>query len=663
MTILLTGCPRCKENFMMADTEELEGSCILCGCIRKFTKEEMSEAESRRDRLSEEYIPRMQRAYEDGDVESMSALAQEAAVKGVSSWYAWFFIGWCHMSEGKVDKAFDDFELAVAFLDEESFDEFYDLVTGACIDSMMRFCKEGETWSGDCASMMGFAATLEDRFGEIMEKGFEEDLVTRVGFLDEEADDEIACLHLAIEAANIAICYSCEDLYIPNPLPVLGGASWAVDVMAEKAGKIGAKRNTMAMYPILKEFLNRVLKLESDIEADFGEDRIRDLSDHWSRDVDDDHEAHLQDAYECLSAYMVSSGRNKGQKKKMEAALSEYDKAVRDALSDEDLGRDEDAGYDFDGEECPDCGKYIKSADGVLECECGFKGRIVTPRIEELPEDRGELLAMAEKALGGTDSEFLFDLGSRILEDGDEAVGYLAVARSAALDDMLAECMDALIAGSMSLSSAKGRMYYDNALSIVSEGISGAVRYNGLLTTILIPTLMASLDRVEGGRFLYDLMERLEELDGMRSIVSAALLPGCILMLMVAHMEENTSLESWKELCGKCVPFLEFCGSKVRGLPNEPEAAQTSEDIARTTEVVRHLLSGVESKMAYAGPAAVKRLEKEWRGKDVRGLFSDVIIKSIWSEAKGRSDSREMLDATNAVDAALVAYMRGPASE
>ncbi len=670
MTILLTRCPKCDENFMMADTEEHEGTCILCGCIKPFTKEELSEAETRRDKLSEEYISRMQRAYEEKDTGAMTTLAEEAASKGVSSWYAWFFIGWCHMTEGKIDKAFDDFELAGAFLDEESFDEFYGLVTDTCLDSILERCRKGEPWSGDCISLLKFSSTLVDRFSELMDCGFEEDLITKIGYLDEEIEDDATCFYLAFEASNIAVCYSCDNMYIPEHLSVTSSASWTVDTLFGKAKEVGVAKNVESMFPLMKEFLERLLKIESDICGDFGDEKMGLLCDYWIQDPGDVHEGHLADAFESFASYMVSNGRNKGQKKKMDAALSEYDKAIREALTDgrlDEMGSEEDEDaeeYDFEGRECPDCGRFIPNGPGgILECECGFRSRNVTKAMLDLPEDIGELAGMAEKALDGDNAELLFNLGSRILTDGEEPMGYLAVARSMVLDGRLPECVEVLSARSASLSGREGRMFYDRTLDIVGEGIAKASRDEDVLAMIALPVLVDNLERVEGGRFLSDLMDRVLELDGMKTLASASIMPSGMIRLMTVNMERNTSLESWKSLCQKCIPFMEKAVSNLESLSEDPDAVQESEDIKKNIDLVSHLLHGIESKIKYAGPSVVKKLEKEWRGKDVQGLFSDIILASKWKETKHRADSKEMLDAKNAVDAALVAYMKGPDSK
>ena len=670
MTILLTRCPKCGENFMMADTEELEGTCVLCGCIRPFTKEEISEAETRRDKLSEKYISRMQRAYEEKDTGSMSRLAEEAVSEGVSSWYAWFFIGWYHMTERKVGKAFDDFELAVAFLDEENFDEFYGLVVDTCLDSLPSFSKEGEQWSGDCASLLKFSSTLVDRFSEIMECNFEEDLITRIGYLDEEAEDPQTCFYLSFEALNIAVCFSCDNMYLPDHLSVLSSASWTAEALSAKAKEVGGSKNVEGMLQMMKEFLDRILKIESDICGDFGDERMGQLCDCWVSDPDDDHEKHLADAFECFASYMISNGRNKGQKKKMDAALERYNETIREALTDGRLDEvapeeDEDAeAYHFEGRECPDCGRFIPSGEGgILECECGFRSRGVNRAILDLPEGMGELKAMAEKALGGDDAELLYNLGARILTDSEEPMGYLAIARSLVLDGRLPECVDILSTRSETLSGKEGRMFYDRVLDIVGEGMARATREEDMLSIFPLPTLVSNLGRMEDGRFLCDLMDRILELDGMRTLASASIMPASMIKLMVMDMERNTSLESWKALCEKCMAFMEKAVSNLGSLSDDPEAVQESEYVNKNIDLVGHMLQGIASRIGYAGPAAVKKLERDWRGKDVQGLFSDVVVKSLWKETKHRPDSIEMLEAKNAVDAALVGYMNGPGSE
>ncbi|MBR4697652.1 MAG: hypothetical protein IKP18_04365, partial [Candidatus Methanomethylophilaceae archaeon] len=447
-------------------------------------------------------------------------------------------------------------------------------------------------------------------------------------------------------------------------------ASWTVDTLFGKAKEVGVAKNVESMFPLMKEFLERLLKIESDICGDFGDEKMGLLCDYWIQDPGDVHEGHLADAFESFASYMISNGRNKGQKKKMDAALSEYDKAIREALTDGrldemDSEEGEDAEeYDFEGRECPDCGKFIPNGPGgILECECGFRSRNVTKAMLDLPEDIGELAGMAEKALDGENAELLFNLGSRILTDGEEPMGYLAVARSMVLDGRLPECVEVLSARSASLSGKEGRMFYDRTLDIVGEGIAKASRDEDVLAMIALPVLVDNLERVEGGRFLSDLMDRVLELDGMKTLASASIMPSGMIRLMTVNMERNTSLESWKSLCQKCIPFMEKAVSNLESLSEDPDAVQESEDIKKNIDLVSHLLHGIESKIEYAGPSVVKKLEKEWRGKDMQGLFSDIILASKWKETKHRADSKEMLDAKNAVDAALVAYMKGPDSE
>ncbi len=665
MTILLTRCPKCGENFMMADTEELEGTCILCSCIKPFTKEEMSDAETRRDKLSEEYIPRMQEAYEKKDTATMSALAEEAASKGVTSWYAWFFIGWCHMYEGHISRAFDDFELAVSFLDEESFDEFYDLVADTCIESLASSHEKEDGWSGDCMSLFGFSDTLTDRFGELMECGFEEDLITRMGYMDAEVSEEPSCCFLAYETLNIAVRYSHYNLYMPDHLPILSAASWTVEAMGRRAQEIGASKNTMAMFPLMKEFLDRLLKIESDIYGDFGEEKLDALCDLWASMEKDEHEEHLTRAYSSFASYMVSAGRNKGQKKKMDAALLDYDRSIRKSLEglplDEEQDEEGSDEYDFDDVECPLCGKRVPAGPGgIVECECGFRHRNVTRRILDLPEDEDALVAMAEEAFDGGDAELLNNLGNRILDQGDHPMGYLAIARSLILDGMLAESLDALCRKSTKLSGKDGRMFYDRALDMVVEGIANASKNEDLLSSIFLIPLVSSLERLEGRSFLLDLMDRILGLGSAKTLVSDMIVPLSLFRLMAINMGMNTSLESWKSLCDRCARFLETALARIDGVPEDEDSGQCSENIRKSMDVIGYMQKRIEQSISRADPASLEGLEKRWRCGDVHDILSDLMLKTIWHDTKYDPGSDEVRDARDAVDAALLAYMEGP---
>ncbi len=266
MTLLMTKCPFCGENFMIADTEDLEGECLLCRRSRAFTKEEIGDAESRRDELSEKYIPEMQRLFETGDAGAMAPLAEKVAKEGVSSWYAWFFIGWYEMMSGKAGKGFDDFSLAASFLDEENFDEFYSLVTDACMDSLAAACAEGRRWDEDHLGMMEFSEVMDERFHNLMDVTLEEDLATRIGYSDDCAGSGGACLNFAFEAADMAVCYACNDMLLLDHGSVLEAASWAAGAMASRAEELdGPKGRNAPKIRMMSGFLEDVRKLEESV--------------------------------------------------------------------------------------------------------------------------------------------------------------------------------------------------------------------------------------------------------------------------------------------------------------------------------------------------------------------------------------------------------------
>ena len=169
---------------MMLDTEDETGECILCKKRSRFTREEIDAAESRRDGLSERYLGPIQQAFNDNDFETVTSLCEEIGREGVSSWYIWTVAGVCDARQGKGDQAMDAFGLATEFLDEESFDEFYDMVMDAVLDTFVADCNEERDFSIPLSDLMNLSSTIEERFYEIMDIGFPQDLFIRIGMLD-----------------------------------------------------------------------------------------------------------------------------------------------------------------------------------------------------------------------------------------------------------------------------------------------------------------------------------------------------------------------------------------------------------------------------------------------------------------------------------------------
>ena len=358
MTLLLTRCDGCGENFMLADTEALDGTCYLCGRKRRFTKEEIGEAETERDRLSEKYVERMQKAYDEKDPRTVAELAKEAGKAGVSSWFAWFFIGWADMSEGKAADAFKDFELSVSFLDEENLDEFCDLVMDACLERLDKAVKDGELWLDTYEPLFGFDDALMERFGDVIEFRFVTELVSRMGFMEVGKDSEGRVLAASI--AYLAFVYAASDMYLPDHQDVMEAASGALESLRSMDGPFN---ETRTLAETMADAISRVSEMENAV-CEEHEDCLDALCDHWI-DEDDGHGDVLMDVCEESLKFGISGRRNRGAKNKMDEALEKYRKLLNKAVAvaaeraDEMQDGPEDLENPYEGVYCPECGRFV----------------------------------------------------------------------------------------------------------------------------------------------------------------------------------------------------------------------------------------------------------------------------------------------------------------
>ncbi|MBO4763241.1 MAG: hypothetical protein J5485_01235, partial [Candidatus Methanomethylophilaceae archaeon] len=498
MTLLLTRCDGCGENFMLADTEALDGTCYLCGRKRRFTKEEIGEAETERDRLSEKYVERMQKAYDEKDPKTVAELAEEAGKAGVSSWFAWFFIGWADMSEGKAADAFKDFELSVSFLDEENLDEFCDLVMDACLERLDKAVKDGELWLDTYEPLFGFDDALMERFGDVIEFRFVTELIGRMGFVEIGKDPEGRVLAASI--AYLAFVYVASDMYLPDHQDVMEAASGALESLKSMDGPFN---ETRTLAETMVDAISRVSEMENAV-CEEHEDCLGALCDHWI-DEDDGHGDVMMNICEESLKYGVSGRRNRGAKNKMDEAVEKYGKLLNEAVAvaaeraDEMQDGPEDPENPYEGVSCPECGRFVLAGPGgLLECRCGFRGRAVTKAIEDLPDDLESLHRIADEAYLNRDSEALNNVGEHILGfDGTDWRGCVSLAFSCALDGNLPIALDVLTPCMGHVDGKDAGEFAGKSLELISHGMANAAREDDLMSIIPLETALRGLPDAE----------------------------------------------------------------------------------------------------------------------------------------------------------------------
>ncbi len=494
MTLLLTRCDGCGENFMLADTEALDGTCYLCGRKRRFTKEEIGEAETERDRLSEKYVERMQKAYDERDPKTVAELAKEAGKAGVSSWFAWFFIGWADMSEGKAADAFKDFELSVSFLDEENLDEFCDLAMDACLERLDKAVKDGELWLESYEPLFGFDDALMERFGDVMEYRFVTELIGRMGFMEIGKDSEGRVLVASV--AYLAFVYAASDMYLPDHQDILEAASGALESLKSMDGPYN---ETRTIAETMAEAILRISEKE-DAVCEEHEDCLDALCDHWI-DEDDGHGDVLMDVCEEGLKYGVSGRRNRGAKNKMDKAIERYGKLLDEAVSvaservDEAQDGPKDPDDPYEGMSCPECGRFMPAGPGgLLECRCGFRGRAVTKAVEDLPDDMESLHRIADEAYRNRDSEALNNVGEHILGfDGTDWRGCVSLACSCALDGNLPIALDVLAPCMGHVDAEDAGEFAERSLELISHGMANASREDDMMSIIPLEAALRGL--------------------------------------------------------------------------------------------------------------------------------------------------------------------------
>ncbi len=477
MTFILMGCPGCGRNFMLADTELSKGRCILCSTDASFSEKEISDAEIRRDRLSAEFEEPMKEAFRNGDFKKMEALAEKAAVEGVSSWYVWTLIGQMHLDREDVDNAFRDFELASSFLDEESFDEYYGMVIGPFTDYYFKEIEKKDYRPFDPRSMVFFTGNLDDRFSDIMDDSFLTDFIKRIGYGAGDLS-EISCYRCSETIAESCIIFNGGDMYFPDHQETADSSIWALEELERRVKDIsGEKSRYCAAVNIYKEFLKAVEEKESAILSVYDGDGLDTLCEILidDQDLSDRMVNFLFDGLEGCVDYARSFGRNKGAKKIMEKAVGEYGDFLRDLAGSGivDNYHPDETEEEGDRSRCPSCGEPLQyDSTGFALCGCGFRTRKATEKINDLPGDLDSLSDLLREALEKEDSETLNNIGELILDSyEDHPLGYLGIGASCSLDGDLSASAQMFSGGIANLDDGLRDFFYGTAGKMLGKCI------------------------------------------------------------------------------------------------------------------------------------------------------------------------------------------------
>ena len=669
MTALLTKCPFCQSNFMLLNTEVGKGECVVCGKTKVFSKEEITDAETRRDSISEAFIGRMEKAFNSKDYETMAKIAEEVANEGISSWYAWFCIGWSDLHEGKVTSAFEDFRLAVLFLDEENFDEFYELTMEAVLDSILEAAEKDEAWGDEETSLVEFTGTMFERFEHLCEDGdFMTDLMLRIDTLAEDIDRASTGGNLIKEIMMLVLDYLSGNTFVTDRQALLYNAKQAiedVDAMMRFMAKDGSlPQNTIDIWgPGFVDLIDRLIAMGDKMEAEFSEDELLSLCDYWGLEDYLSVFNILQNAFEFHLGFMLSNGRNKGIEKKRDKALYDYEKAFRRPL-DEGLTPTEEGDVEFD-QICPDCGKYLKADDsGLMVCECGFKSRIVTEAIMDLPENVLQLIPIGKKALEDKDPSVLNNVGERILEfEPENWYGFLFLAESCILDGELPEAV-------MLFSQASEHVTKDDAV-ILADIIVRDLGYifgnmddsDQHMSAVFLPVLFETINnsQIKDLNIPIRIIEKMMESDydtALKAFGATVVIPPTFTFEILHH----TGLNYQKYLCGMMVTLLEKVEDGVAGVKSDPENLKGEIDsyIKTNRDLFNHISAGIDSRTKDMDDERKGYLAGHWGANlsDYQQLVEKLTEAFSYDEdVVYKPNSNTILKSKHIIDTYLDSYM------
>ena len=637
MTLLLTSCPYCSSNFMLLNTEGLSGECVVCNRMKKFTEAEVSEAESTRDRLAEMYQGRLEKAYRNRDHKAMADLVEEVANSGISSWYAWFCVGWSDLHAGRTPYAFDDFKLAAQFLDEENFDEFYELTMDAVLESIEEKARAGEDWMQEDTSIVEFTSVLFQRFEHLCEDGdFMCDLMLRLGTLSEQVDSAAMGGSILKEIMMIVMDYMSGHPYGPDRETLLNNAQHSIreiDEVVQTMAQDGTiPPNVIKIWgPGFVEYLQILIDSCDRMTQEYSEEDLFLLCDYWG--VNDYGSVFdvLQDSFQFHMGYILSGKRNKGSLKKRDKALADYDAAFKRPLV-EGLTPESDSFEEEYDRICPDCGQPLTADEnGLMVCECGFRSRAVTAAIEDLPENVPELIMMGRKAYLEKDPVMLNNIGERILEfDGDNWYGHLTLASACAIDKEMGEALMFFVQAAEHLNPADRKEYRDRVLDDLTMLISSSTEEGQEASIMFVPMLYETVSQspAKDCGIPMALMDRLIQLDYDNSLKSLSVLM-TITPTLIFEMTYNTSLRYHSEVIGKLSRLTEAIQKGNSAIAQDE--SNLKDDVNNLSKSLNDLLTymgqGIDVRIAGMSDERIGYLSGYWSAnvKDYDDLLCGIV--------------------------------------
>ncbi len=670
MTILLTGCPFCNSNFMLLNTERSEGECVVCGKNQKFTPEQIADAETKRDRLSEKYLGRLEKAYNDRDQEKMASLAAEVADAGISSWYAWFCVGWSDLQEGKIGSAFDDFKLAALFIEEEDFDEFYELAMDAVLESIENAAKEDKNWSTEDTTLVDFTGTLFERFEHLCEMDFMCDLMLRLGTLSDSITSAGMGASLIKEIMMIVMDYMSGNTYVLDHQNLLNNAKSSVESidarMQEMAQDGSMAPNLVKIWgPGFAEFLQMLIEGEDAMVAEYSDEDLLMLCDYWGVNDYEDVFGLLQNAFEFHVGYVMSGKRNKGILKKRDKALKDYQEAFKRPLVEGLTNDSESSDLDYD-RICPDCGKYLKADEnGLMVCECGFKSRIVTDDIDELPENVPELVLMAKKALQDRDPRMLNNIGERILEfDEKNWYGFFSLAASCIIDQQLSEAIMLLAQACENLTEKDRKEFRDGTVEMLGRALTEVNDPEQNMVSIFVTTFYEALDNsvAKNCNIPMGLLRRMKQ--GTYDTSVKGFMATLMIDPTLSHeIANSTSLKHLRSVCSEVSELLDGVDAGMNGIKKDEFGLKN--DVITYSKTMHDLLDyamrSIDGCIASCNDEKVGYMAGQWAA-DMEGyldIASDLLEAFCFDpDAAYKPNSNTIMKSKHLIDKYLDRYMK-----
>ena len=665
MTVLLTRCPFCDSNFMLLDTEEATGRCVTCSKTKEFTADEISKAETERDAMAEKYIAPLEKAYGNKDIPELMKLTKDVAEKGVSSWYAWYCVGWCDLHEGRTGTAFDDFKIAVLFLDEENFDEFYELVMDATLTSLEERTSKGETWSTEDTSIVDFTSALSDRFEHLYDEDFMCDLLLRLGTVAESLKDAAMGADIVKEITMMVIDYLSSNLYVMDLVSVLNNAKASVaDIgaaMEKMAGDGSMTPNLVKIWcPGVIELYDLLLDIYDRMIVDYSDDDLIKLCEYWAVNDFDGIFNVIQNIFEFHLKYIVSNRHNKGILKKRDQALKDYEESFRRPLA-EGLASEEGPVEEYD-RICPDCGKPLTAdGDGLVRCGCGFKSRVVTAEIDDLPEDIQKLTVMGRRAFDEKNPKDLNNIGEKILGlKNDEWHGFAFIAASCMLDGEICESAMMVSQAVGALPKGDEEEFAGYATEIITSVFGGPVdesqEHFGMFVSILYGQLADS--PAEACDLPMRIIGKAKE-SAFDDSSAGSIAVGMVMPTLTYEFMRNPDLQRQREICKELQAFDGRIAEGNASIKKDDTGLKSYVDnVVRThSDLLGYLVMGMDSRMK--DPGSMGFLAGRWTSEReaYRALveaLSDAFIEA--EDENYNPKSKHILKAKHAVDRYLDSY-------